>query len=141
MLLLKSIHVYTYSIYKHPKITTITLLIVYIVLHAHSTVSDIVTLWTVVRHAPLSMEFSRQKYQNGQPFPFPCDLPDPRIKPGSPAPAFFTVYIGKPIYIHTHTRDKLCIQYPTTYCMKDGKIYDLGCSSKNIHGQNTDFKL
>ena len=33
----------------------------------------------------LSMEFSRQEYRSGQPFPSPGDLPDPGIKPGSPA--------------------------------------------------------
>ena len=30
------------------------------------------------------MEFSRQEYWSGLPFPFPGDLPDPGIKPGSP---------------------------------------------------------
>ena len=28
--------------------------------------------------------FSRQEYRNGLPFPFPEDIPDPGIKPGSP---------------------------------------------------------
>ena len=32
-----------------------------------------------------SMEFSRPKYWSGQPFPSPGDLPNPRIKPRSPA--------------------------------------------------------
>jgi len=31
------------------------------------------------------MEFSRQEYWNGYPFPSPGDLPDPGIKPRSPA--------------------------------------------------------
>ena len=44
-----------------------------------------VTLMTVVRQAPLSMGFSRQEYWNGLPFPSPGDLPDPGIKPASPA--------------------------------------------------------
>jgi len=35
--------------------------------------------------APLSMEFSRQEYWSGLPFPSPGDLPDTGIKPGSPA--------------------------------------------------------
>ena len=43
------------------------------------------TPWTVARQAPLSREFSRQEYWNGFPFPSPGDLPDPGIKPGSPA--------------------------------------------------------
>ena len=35
--------------------------------------------------APLSMEFSRQEYWSGLPFPSPGDHPDPGIEPGSPA--------------------------------------------------------
>jgi len=31
------------------------------------------------------MEFSRQEYRNGFPFPTPGDLPDPEIEPESPA--------------------------------------------------------
>ena len=43
------------------------------------------TLWAVAHQAPLSMEFSRQEYWSGLPFPFPGDLLDPGIKSGSPA--------------------------------------------------------
>ena len=42
-----------------------------------------VTLWTVALQAPLSMEFSRQKYWSGLPFPSPGDLPSPKIEPPS----------------------------------------------------------
>ena len=42
------------------------------------------TPWTVACQAPPSMEFSRQEYWTGLPFPSPGDLPDPGIKPGSP---------------------------------------------------------
>ena len=41
--------------------------------------------WTVAHQAPLSMGFSRQGYWSGLPFPSPGDLPDPGIKPSSPA--------------------------------------------------------
>ena len=34
---------------------------------------------------PFVHEFSRQEYWSGLPFPFPGDLPDPGIDPGSPA--------------------------------------------------------
>ena len=44
-----------------------------------------VTLWTVTYQASPSMGFSRQEYWSGLPFPSPGDLPDPGIKPGSPA--------------------------------------------------------
>ena len=36
--------------------------------------------WTIARQASLSMEFSRQEYWSGLPFPCPGDLPDPGIK-------------------------------------------------------------
>ena len=38
------------------------------------------TLWTVAHQAPLSFEFSRQKYWSGWLCPPPGDLPDPRIE-------------------------------------------------------------
>ena len=41
--------------------------------------------WTVVYQASLSMGFPRQVYWSGLPFPSPGDLPDPGIKPRSPA--------------------------------------------------------
>ena len=47
--------------------------------------SDSATPWTVAYQAPLSMGFSRQEYWSELPFPSPGDLPDPRIKPRSPA--------------------------------------------------------
>ena len=56
--------------------------------------------WTVAYQAPPSMEFSRQEYWSGLPFPFPGDLPNPRIKPRSPAlqaDALPSELPGKPI--------------------------------------------
>ena len=43
-----------------------------------------VTPWTVAHQAPLSMEFSRQKYFSGLTFPSPGNLPDPGIELRSP---------------------------------------------------------
>ena len=43
------------------------------------------TPWTVALQAPLSMEFSRQEYWCGLPFPPLGDPPDSGIKPESPA--------------------------------------------------------
>ena len=40
--------------------------------------------WTVARQAFLSMEFSRQEYSSGLPFPSPEELPNPGIEPWSP---------------------------------------------------------
>ena len=49
-----------------------------------SPVQLFMTPWTVAYQAPLSMEFSRQEYWSGLPFPSPGDLPDPGIKPRTP---------------------------------------------------------
>ena len=43
------------------------------------------TPWTTAHQALLSIGFPRQEYWSGLPFPPPGDLPDPGIKPGSPA--------------------------------------------------------
>ena len=43
------------------------------------------TTWTVAHQAPLSMGFARQEYWSGVPVPSPGDLPNPGIKPRSPA--------------------------------------------------------
>ena len=62
-------------------------------MRAQSVASDSLTPWTIAHQVPL--EFSRQEYQSGLPFPAPWDLPNPGIKPlslMSPALAggFFT---------------------------------------------------
>ena len=44
-----------------------------------------VTPWTVASQVPLSMEFSQPEYWSGLPCPPPGDIPDPGIKPESPA--------------------------------------------------------
>ena len=41
--------------------------------------------WIVAHQAPLSMEFSKQEYRSGLPFPSPGDLPDPGIEPRTSA--------------------------------------------------------
>ena len=43
------------------------------------------TPWTVACQAPLFMEFSRQEYWSGLPFPSSWVFPDPGIKPTSSA--------------------------------------------------------
>ena len=64
-----------------------------------------VTPWTIACQASLSMEFSRQEYWSGLPFPLPGDLSNSGIKPmsfASPelASRFFTTELpGKPINI------------------------------------------
>ena len=43
------------------------------------------TPWTSAHQAPPSMEFSRQEYWSGLPFPSAGDLPNPGIEPGPPS--------------------------------------------------------
>ena len=60
------------------------------------------TPWTVSHQAPVFMEFSRQEYWSGLPFPSPGDLPDTGIEPGSPAleaDALPSEPQGSPIFI------------------------------------------
>ena len=58
------------------------------------------TLWAVAYQAPPSMEFYRQEYCSGLPFPSPGNLPDPGINPWSPAlqaDALLSEPPGKPV--------------------------------------------
>ena len=66
-------------------ISIITSSVIFIVkVKSLSRVQLFATPWTVAYEAPLSIEFSRQEYWSGLPFPSPGDLPYPGIKPGSP---------------------------------------------------------
>ena len=69
----------------------------------------LVTPWTVDGQAPLSMEFPRQEYWSGLPFPSPEHLPDPGIEPASPALAgglFTTEPPRKPEFWYIPTPQK-----------------------------------
>ena len=57
-----------------------------LVLFSHQVMSDsFVTSWTVSHQGPLSVGFPRQEYWSRLPFPSPGDVPNPGIKPASPA--------------------------------------------------------
>ena len=47
---------------------------------SRSIMSNSVTPWIVAGQAPLSLEFSRQEYWSGLPFPSPGDLPNPEAE-------------------------------------------------------------
>ena len=69
---------------------------------ACSVMSDSAISWTIALQASLSMEFSRQEYWSGLPFPSPGDLPNPGIEPVSlcllhQADSFTTESPGKPL--------------------------------------------
>ena len=74
---------------------------------SRSVVSDsFETPWTIALQAPLSMEFSRQEYWRGLPFPSPGDVSDPGMEPGSPVLQVDSVPSeppGKPNFYHKHS--------------------------------------
>ena len=53
---------------------------------------------TLAQQAPMSMEFSRQEYWSGLPFPSPRDLSDPETEPAS-----CISYVGRQIPHHCAT--------------------------------------
>ena len=75
-----------------------------------------VTPWTIACPAPLSMGFPRQEYWSGLPFPPPGNLPNPGIKPTSPASPELQVesvllnHLGSP-RIETTDGLLLCARY------------------------------
>ena len=79
------------------------------------------TPWTEVCQAPLSMDFPRQEYWSGLPFPSPGDLPDPRIEPVSSAMTgrFFTTEpTGKLEWLCASIKDwliQLALSVPFSY--------------------------
>ena len=70
---------------------------------SHSVIYLFVTPWTVAHQAPLSMEFSRQAYWSGLPFPIPGDLLDPGMEVISPALAcgFFITWATREALINS----------------------------------------
>ena len=71
---------------------------------SHSVVSDSLRPHRTIAHqAPQSMDFYRQEYWSGLPFPSPGNLPNPGIEPGSPtwqADALLSEPQGKPTIHH-----------------------------------------
>ena len=64
-----------------------------------SVISNSAIPWTIARQAPLPMEFFRQVYWSGLPFPSPGDLPNPGVEAGSlalPVDALLSQSPGKP---------------------------------------------
>ena len=75
---------------------------------------------TVTHQTPLYMEFSRQEYWSGLPFPTPGDLPDPEMEiPSLVSPAqagrfFATAPPWKPLFLSIpiiQTRVKVATQF------------------------------
>ena len=90
---------------------------------AHQAPLSMGFLWTVAHQAPLSMGFSRQENLNGLPCPTPGHLPNPGIKPSSPASEgkfFTTSAIRKAASRYSAVRSKmfwLCICFLYFLCV------------------------
>ena len=94
----------------------------FVCVHAQLIQSYPTTLWTVAHQAPLSMEFSKQEYANGLPWPPLGHFLDPGIKPASPESSTLQVNSlpaeqpGKPIYHYymfaTSCRERTCLCSP-----------------------------
>ena len=87
--------------------------------------------WSVACQAPLSVEFSRQEYGNGEPVLSPEDLPIPEIEPWSPALQADSLplsYQGSP---YTHTVYIYIDRYGLPRCSR-GKEPTCQCRSWKI---------
>ena len=84
----------------------------------HSRVRLFATPWGVACQAPLSVEFSRQEYWSGLPFPPTGDLPHPGTEPAAPVPLALQVnslllsHQGIPL-----TCLHVCTFFPPFVCM------------------------
>ena len=73
------------------------------------------TLWTVALQACLPIEFPRQEYWSGLPFPPPWDLFDPGMEPISPGLAgrlFTTESPGKPLGLEESLEIRISNELP-----------------------------
>ena len=109
------------------------------------------TPWTVAHQAPPSMEFSRQEYWSGLPFPSPRDLPDPGIEPRSPtlqADPLPSEPPGNPMTNLNSILKSRDVILPTKMCIVKSVVFPVvmyGCESWTIKKAECrridDFKL
>ena len=105
-----------------------------------SYVQFFVTSWTVAHQPPLSMEFSKQEYWSGLPFPIPRNLPNPGIQLmslASPALAgrFFSPCIsciGRQILHHWVTYLYSCLV--AKLCLTLCNPMDCSPPGSSVHG-------
>ena len=91
-----------------------------------------VTPWTVAYQAPLSIEFSRQEYWSGLPFPSPGDLPNPGIIPGVShiVGRCFTIWATREAQnqMQCHNPSTLCSRKPLLpRCTRVDETYLVSC--------------
>ena len=78
------------------------------------------TPWTLARQTPLSMGFPRQEYWSGLPWLSPGDLPDPGIKPASPALQLGSLplsHLGSPLLKHSSPKKKFVLDVRMIYLL------------------------
>ena len=95
------------------------------------------TPWTVAYQAPQSMEFSRQEYWSGLPFPSPRDLHNPGIEPGSPALQADTLPSEPPGYGYHQTHQIVNIKYVLCFVCQ---LYPDTASLKNISKRESEWE-
>ena len=80
--------------------------------------------WTVARQdPPLSMEFSRQEYWSGLPFPTPEDLPNSGLEPASfTSPALTGRFLTTSATWDTHEGLKICPLIPPCVQTSPGQV-------------------
>ena len=76
------------------------------------------------------MEFSRQEYSSGLPFPTPGDLPDPGIKPES-----LGLLIGRWLFTTSTIWEAIILQIKINL-KKKKKEHLMGSSQKGTLGKN-----
>ena len=96
------------------------------------------TPWTVAYQASPSIEFSRQEYWSGLPFPSPGDLPDPGIKPRSPglqADALPSEPEGKALNAHVNNKRMTCYFMPLwgEFIVIDASSFPLTSGPLHMH--------
>ena len=104
-----------------------------------SFVQLLVTPWIGAHQSPLPMEFSRQEYRGGLPFPSPGDLPDPGIEPGSPAlqaNSLSSEPSGKPILCMCVSLSVICLTDETIISSQNSWKYCQGLSFPELFENN-----
>ena len=82
------------------------------------------TPWTLA-HQALSMEFSRQEYSSGLPFPSPGDLPNPGIEPESPtfqADSLLSEPLGKMYNLCIYIYINICVDFYVDFCVHENNF-------------------
>ena len=98
------------------------------------------TPWTAAHQAPGSIEFSRQEYWNGLPFPTPGDHPDPGIEYlslASPALAGGFLTIAPPGKHHGQCRKELLVSLNASVPnWLLARVWEIAFPEGSIHSQN-----